>query len=101
MTAGEVERAEDWHWSSLWVRENGTAEQKAVLAAWPTGRPPKNWADRVNAVITNKEQERWKLSLGRSRPFGDDGWTADVAKKLGLEHTMRGEGGAHGAKKSE
>jgi len=98
LTAGEVERAEDWHWSSLWVRESGTAEQKMVLTAWPMDRP-KDWTDRVNAVITKKEQERWKLSLGRSQPFGDDGWRAVAAKKLGLEYTMRGEGGDHGAKR--
>ena len=36
------------------VRENGTIERKAVLAAWPTDRP-KKCADRVNAVITKKE----------------------------------------------
>ena len=101
LTAGEVERAEDWRWSSLWVRENGTAEQKAVLAPWPTRKPPKDWAERVNAEITRKEQERWELSLGRSQPFGDNGWTALVAKKLGLEHTIRSEGGGHGAKKGD
>ena len=97
LTAGVVERAEDWPWSSLWVREHGTPEQKAVLSAWPTDRP-KDWTPWVNAAVTEKEKSRWQLSLSRSQPFGDDAWTARTTTKLGLEHTMRGEGGAHGAK---
>jgi putative transposase len=95
LSAGEVQRAEDWPWSSLWVREHGTAEQKAVLSAWPVDRP-RDWLRRVNAVMTAKEQSRWELSLTRSRPFGDDRWTARAVAQLGLEHTVRGEGGDHG-----
>ena len=92
LTAGLVERAQDWRSSSLWVREHGTDEQKALLHEWPTPRPAA-WASRVNAVTTKKEQSRWELSLSRSRPFGDDLWTNQTVKKLELEHTVRGEGG--------
>ena len=92
LTAGLVERAGDWRWGSLWVREHGTPEQKALLCDWPTPRPAA-WASRVNAARTKKDQSRWELSLSRSRPFGDDGWTAQTVKKLELEHTVRGEGG--------
>ena len=97
LTADEVKRAEDWQWSSLWVREHGTEQQKAVLSAWPTPRP-EEWTKRVNAVMTLKEQARWQLSLARSQPFGEDVWTAMAVRKLGLEHTMRGEGGNQYAK---
>ena len=62
LTAGLVERAEDWRWSSLWVREHGTDEQKALLHDWPTPRPG-DWLARVNAVTTKREQSRWDLSL--------------------------------------
>jgi putative transposase len=92
LTAGLVERAEDWRWSSLWVREHGTDEQRTLLHASPTPLPA-DWAKRVNAVLTKKEQSRWELSLSRSRPFGDDVWTAQTVKALGLQHTVRGEGG--------
>jgi len=91
LTAGQVERAEDWRWSSLWVRERGAVEQKGVLSDWPTPRPG-DWIKRVNSVITKKEQDRWKLSLARGRPFGDDQWTAQTVKEMGLEHTVREEG---------
>ena len=33
-----------------------------------------------------------RLSLERSRPFGDDAWTMKLASQLGLEHTIRREG---------
>ena len=62
---------------------------------WTDGRS-RNGIERVKASVGFKEQARWELSLTRSRPFGDDGWTAGTAKKLELEHTIRDEGGAHG-----
>ena len=92
LTAGLVKRAEDWRWSSLWVRQQGTEEQQRVLHQWPTRRPA-DWVDRVNDRLTKKELARWSLSLSRSQPFGDDGWTAQTVQQLGLEHTVRSEGG--------
>ncbi len=100
LTAGLVERAEDWRWGSLWAAQHGTDEQKALLCRWPTPRPA-DWVKRVNGVTSRKEQSRWELSLLRSRPFGDDAWTARTVKKLGLEHTVRGEGGNQCGKKGD
>jgi hypothetical protein len=42
--------------------------------------------------MTGKELGRLETSMKRSRPFGDEAWTAKVVKKLGLEHTVRDEG---------
>ncbi len=100
LTAGLVERAEDWRWSSLWVREHGTDQQKAVLCDWPTSRPG-DWRERVNAAVTEKEKSRWHLSLARGQPFGEHGWKAAAVKELGLEHTVRGEGGNQYGKDEE
>ena len=75
-------------------------EQRELLSDWPTARPG-DWIRRVNAVVTAKEKSRWELSLARSRPFGDDEWTARTVKEMGLEHTVRGEGGAHGRKSDD
>lgn len=33
------------------------------------------------------------MSLSRRQPFGDDDWTAQTAKRLGLEYAVRGDGG--------
>lgn len=91
LSAGLVKRAEDWRWGSLWVRQNGTDEEKAVLSDWPIERPG-DWVRRVNRPLTEKELERLHVSRDRGRPFGDEKWVARMAGKLGLGHTMRGEG---------
>ena len=91
LTAKAVARAQDYPWGSLWVRSHGTAEQKSILSPWPTGQPV-DWLQRVNAILTPKEREAWRLSLDRSRPFGDDAWTIQTVRALGLGHTIRREG---------
>jgi hypothetical protein len=39
--------------------------------------------------------------LARSRPFGDDRWTASTVQQLGLMHTVRSEGGNQYGKQRE
>ena len=73
------------------MRSHGTPEQKSIFSPWPTGLQM-DWLQRVNAVVTPKERDAWRLSLERSRPFGDDVWTMKLASQLGLEHTIRREG---------
>ncbi len=89
--AGIVARAEEYRWGSLWVRRSGTAELKGLLSPWPVDCPG-NWLKTVNMPMTGKELGRLETSMKRSRPFGDEAWTAKVVKKLGLEHTVRDEG---------
>ncbi|MDB5357876.1 MAG: hypothetical protein JWN24_4329 [Phycisphaerales bacterium] len=91
LSAGLVKRAEQWRWGSLWARLHGTDEQKALLSPWPVPRPG-DWIDRVNAVLTAREQDRMTTSLKRDRPLGDEAWTARMVRRLGLEHTVRREG---------
>jgi putative transposase len=91
LSANLVKRAEDWRWGSLWVRHQGSPEQRAMLSDWPSPIP-KNWIERVNAPLTARERQRLAPSLERSRPFGDDKWVAHAVATLGLEHTVRREG---------
>ena len=91
LSAGLVERAQDWRWGSLWVRRQGTVEQRGILSEWPEPVPA-NWIERVNRPIHARERERMKVSLERCRPFGEDDWVVRTAGKLGMEHTMRREG---------
>ena len=100
LTAGLVNRAQDWRWSSLWTRLYGSAEQKALLSPWPVPRPA-DWLARVNAAWTAKERDRLTISLTRDRPFGDDTWTARTVGRLGLEHTVRREGRPEKEKKAD
>jgi putative transposase len=91
LTAGAVKRAEDWRWSSLYVREHGSDELRSILTDGPTPRRA-DWLSHVNEPLTQKETERLEISLKRGRPFGDDTWTQRTAQTLGLEHTLRSEG---------
>jgi putative transposase len=91
LSAGLVTRAEQWKWGSMWVREHGSEAQRSILSDWPLARP-EDWADWVNIPITEKELERFELSLKRGAPFGDEKWATRTAMRLKLNHTLRPEG---------
>jgi len=91
LAAGLVRRAQLWRWSSLWARMHGDDEIKALLSPWPVERPV-DWTERVNAPLTPKELERVRVSIERSRPYGEDNWVRQTVSQLCLEHTVRPEG---------
>jgi len=91
LTARVVERAEDWRWGSLWARRQGDEELKAILGDWPIARP-KDWVRLVNEPLTEKEAEGIRICIARNRPLGSEAWQGQQAKRLGLLHTLRGEG---------
>jgi putative transposase len=86
-----VRRAELWRWSSLarWLRSS--AEDKALLAAWPLPRKG-NWVDYVNALQTEGELKALRRSVQRGCPFGDEPWSQRAVRRLGLESTVRPPG---------
>lgn len=87
-----VDRAQDWRYSSLWAREYGPGEMRAILSPWPVERP-RNWVRHVNEPLSNKERDRMmRTTLARNQPFGDEQWVEKTAKQLNLEHTLRREG---------
>ena len=91
LSAGLVERAEEWPWGSLGARASGDKSLKRLLSPWPVKRPA-NWVARVNAPLTPSEIARARVSIERSRPYGDDEWVSRTVKELGLEHTVRPQG---------
>jgi len=91
LSAALVKRATDWPWCSLWAREHGPQELRAILSPWPADRPA-DWARRVEEPLTRKELEKVEASLKRGRPLGDEGWMSRTVRKLGLEHTVRPAG---------
>jgi putative transposase len=86
-----VVRAEEWQWSSLWCHCRGIAEDRSLLAAWPTERPL-DWVERVNQSDDPRELESLRLSVRRGRPFGQPQWQKEIAKRLGLEAAYRPRG---------
>ena len=92
LRAGLSERAQDWPWGTLALRD-----QKARppwLSRWPIGdgAEPVDWAELVNAPQTEAEEAALERSLRRERPFGGEAWTARTAERLGMSHTLRPRG---------
>jgi putative transposase len=82
-----VARAEDWKWSSL--------------PGWLSGDPllwrglavrDERWLERVNEPLSAGDLRRLRLSVERGRPYGDESWTTEKARRLGLESTVRSRG---------
>lgn len=91
-----VGRAEDWPWSSGWRRAQGDPKLTAWLSEWPMPRPP-DWRARMSRPDTTAELEALRLSVQRGRPFGDEGWVRRMAKRFGMEATMRPRGRPKGS----
>ena len=91
LRANLVARAEDWQWSSLWRRSNGTPDQRRWLSTWPLSRP-REWVHHVNAPQTEAELVALRRSVTRGQPFGSPQWTEATAQELGLESTIRTRG---------
>ncbi len=83
-----VARAEDWKWSSLpsWL-----GGDPLLWRGKPAVRA-KKWLERVNEPLSLGDLQRLRTSVERGRPYGDDSWTNQTARRLGLESTLRSRG---------
>ena len=86
-----VERAEEWHWSSLWVRRSSESALKRWLRPWPVDRP-RNWLAEVNLPMDEDSLQSVRQSVAKGVPLGNETWTARVAQRLGLDITLRPRG---------
>jgi putative transposase len=88
LRAGLAERAEAWRWSSLWRRIAGTADQRALLSAWPVPYPH-DWRAFVNAPQTEAEVDAIRRCVVRGQPYGGEQWVQRTAEQLGLGSSLR------------
>ena len=86
-----TDRAEDWQWSSLWRHIQTDSKFTSWLSDWPMERPG-DWTIRVNRPHAASELEALRVSAQRGRPFGNDGWVRRMAKRFGMESTLRPRG---------
>jgi putative transposase len=91
LRANLVQRAQDWRWCSLSRRRTKGAEAASWLAEWPLERP-QNWVRMVNTPQTEAELNAVRRSVRRGNPFGDEWWTDQTVRRLGLESTLRPQG---------
>ncbi len=89
LTARLVRKAENWRWSSLWLRENESSQ--VTLDRWPIAYPSR-WRQNVNSIQTKKEVAAIQNSIRRGAPFGSETWVKRTAKRLSLESTLRSRG---------
>lgn len=86
-----VKRAEDWRWSSLWLRRKGDKKQKKLLSSWPVPAGL-NYVAWVNGPQPEEELEVIRYAIKRGRPYGDEEWIYRTAKKYNLEATLNPRG---------
>ncbi len=91
LRAGLVRRAEQWMYGSLWIREFGGPEHRALLSDWPLRRSG-SWVEFVNRAETESELAALRKSTVRGTPFGDPQWVDRTCKRLNLECTLRPRG---------
>jgi putative transposase len=91
LRAGLVRRTEDWRWGSLWRRAQSDRALVKLLSPWPVSMP-RDWVEKVNEPQTEVDLESLRTSVQRGSPFGGESWSATVARKLGLESTLRPRG---------
>ena len=86
-----VEKAEDWLWSSLYIRERGSDKEKKLLAELPFDLPI-NYLESVNDIINKETLELVRVSVNKGTPYGKNGWVNEMVTMHGLIHTTRGRG---------
>jgi putative transposase len=83
-----VERGEEWRWSSLFRFHQ---KETGFLTQWSVERP-ENWIEFVNAADNAMESDDVRSSAQRGRAFGNEDWVMTIARRLGLESTMKSRG---------
>ncbi|HEX4796891.1 MAG TPA: transposase [Humisphaera sp.] len=84
LRANLVSRAEAWMWSSLHQRRMGHPSPFLLAEEdWPLQRPA-DWLQWVNRPQTAKEEAAVVQSIRRGRPFGEDAWQRQTARRLSL-----------------
>ncbi|MBI3251346.1 MAG: transposase [Candidatus Andersenbacteria bacterium] len=83
--------AEDWQWSSLYIRQFGDDEQRKILSPWPVDTDD-NYIEWVNTAQPKEEVDTIRYHIQRGRPYGEASWTQKTAEQLGLQSTFRNRG---------
>lgn len=86
-----VAKAEKWHWSSLWRREQGSEREKKLLSGLPIELPD-DYLKRVNTLPHTQVLDTIRTSVNKGVPLGTERWIRMMVKKFGIESTLRNPG---------
>jgi len=85
-----VRKAQNWPWSSLGTPPRNV-EHIPKLDLGPVARRT-DWLEWVNLPLTEAEREAMQTCINRGQPYGEDKWKLRIAKKLGIESSLRPRG---------
>jgi len=91
LRASLVAQAQAWRWGSLWRRCQVEAPLPELLSTGPLDLPA-DWVRRVNVPQAEAELAALRRCVQRGQPYGEEAWAKRVAKRLGLESTLRPRG---------
>ena len=86
-----VIRAEDWQWSSLYLRMHDLGRSQKLLAPWPIDIP-KDYLKFVNQLLPKTNLDSIRRSVVRGNPLGSEVWVQQAVRKHGLDYTLRSPG---------
>ncbi len=66
LRAGMVLRAQEWQWSSFWIRKYGTLRQKQMLSDWSISKTS-GYDDWVNTLQKEEEEKLKKIRYSVER----------------------------------
>lgn len=91
LRAKMIKRAQDWEWSSLYVREKGEINQKKILDSLPV-KLPANYIKTINEMYNEDVLESIRFSVLKGKPFGSEKWTHDMIEIYKLGSSLRQPG---------
>jgi putative transposase len=89
LRANLVARAQEWAWSS--ASQWGKQELPAYLHVGPV-RYEGNWLMWVNRAQSDAEEAALRRCVARGTPYGGPAWQRLIARRLGLESSLRPRG---------
>lgn len=82
---------DEWRWGSAWIRQRGTAKQRALLSGLPTLLP----SDYLQWVNTNDNEDdlvTLRGAVSKGTPFGNPTWTSHMIATHDIGATARKPG---------
>lgn len=86
-----VEKAQEWRWSSLWRREEGSVKERALLDDLPFALSI-NYLQLVNHALSGEQLDALRYSVIKGKPYGADEWVDRIIDTYKMGHTLRGSG---------
>jgi len=85
-----AEQAEDWRWSSAWIRSEGANGNEWGISLSQNPIPvPGNWLSHLRERKGSIELTEIERCITLQRPFGQLEWVSDTVNKLALPRMTR------------